>query len=132
MVTENRIDECVECCLYMDECDGKELFKLPPKTHGHQGKLCTNRVKSSNNTISPLQLRAFSSLYYTKIKCGEGKLDAFVGAITQTSDDVFAESMKKNRRLVAKYIQQDNSKHPLTMKRVERGLHPVNRSDVKE
>jgi len=84
MVTENRIDQCIECCLYRDECDGKG---------------------------------------------GESKLEAFVGAITQTSDDVFAESMKNNHRLVEKYVQQDDGKYPLTMKRVERGLHPVNRSE---
>ena len=128
MVTENRIDQCIECCLYRDECDGKELFKLPPKIKGFQSKLCVNRVNSPNNTISPLQLRAFYSPYYAKIKGGESKLEAFVGAITQTLDDVFAESMKNNHRLVEKYVQQDDGKYPLTMKRVEQGLHPVNRS----
>ena len=75
-----------------------------------------------------VQIEAF--LVYWKIfKLSYSKLEAFVGAITQTSDDVFAESMKNNHRLVEKYVQQDDGKYPLTMKRVERGLHPVNRSE---
>ena len=77
-----------------------ELFKRPD-----QGvkKECVYQVKSPGNTKSKIQVVAFSSLYKAKRNGGMENLQAFIEAIAQTSDEVFAEAKLKRPELIKQW-----------------------------
>ncbi len=89
---------CHECNLYMDICNGRRLYKLPLR-----GKACVNRVQSTENTKSTIQVLGFMSLYKTKRRSGDSLLESFVGAILATSDDVFEKCKKENAELIENF-----------------------------
>ena len=92
-------DICHDCNIYDDSCKG-ERFE---KSKGPYKKECVNQVQSPNNTQSKIQVAAFVSLYKTKRRLGMDILQAFVEAIVQTSDKVYAEADLKNPDLIKKW-----------------------------
>ena len=91
---------CQECNIFMGKCKGKRLFKSGGKG---QTKVCQNRVQAPINDPNPLQVIACQSLFWTKIKHGMGRTQAFADAIVQTSDDAFEIARIKRPHLIEEY-----------------------------
>ena len=89
-------DICHDCNIFHVSCNG-ELFERSGR------KACINQVKLPDNTKSKIQVAAFGSLYRAKIRLGTEKLQAFVEAICQTSDTVFADAKLKNPHLIKQW-----------------------------
>ena len=92
-------DICHDCNIYHLSCAG-EKFKRPPAP---SAKGCVYQEKSPENTKSKIQLVAFTSLYKAKRKGGMDKLNSLVEAIVHTSDDAFANAVKKRNHLIKRY-----------------------------
>lgn len=86
---------CEGCNIYHVDCLG-EKFEW---TSGI-AKKCKSQVCEPNNTPSKIQLEAFKSLYFTKVRLGTEKWEAFAEAIVQTSDDAFAVAKQKRGHLI--------------------------------
>ena len=89
---------CHNCNLYKWTCDGENF-----ETSEKMPKGCTNSKSEPNNTKSDIQVKAFVSLYNTKVKCGTERLNAFVEAIVHTSDESYAEAILKRSELLKEY-----------------------------
>ena len=87
---KRRVEWCWECMRYKRTCKG---FKYYVPNEASIIKQCSNRVKSPENVKSPLQIVAFHSLYRTKLGAGTDKDMAFIEAVVQTGDLVFAETV---------------------------------------
>jgi hypothetical protein len=96
---QDKQDICYNCNMYHISCHG-EMFKRPEK--GYK-KGCINQVRSEDNTKSKIQVAAFGSLYRAKRRGGTERLQAFVEAIAQTSDEVFANAKLKNPHLIKQW-----------------------------
>lgn len=77
---------------------------------GHRKLDCINRVFEPDNIVSPMQVEAFTSLYRTKIKNGMDGLTAFVEAIVQASDDVYAKAIRKRPDLMEAYYRRKHQR----------------------
>ena len=102
---EGNTDICHNCNLFHLTCRGGNAFK--PTTKGQYD--CQNRVCMPGNTPNKIQVAAFNALYKTKIGCGMDKLHAFVEAITQTSDDAFADAIKHKTDLIEIYEERNKT-----------------------
>jgi hypothetical protein len=96
--------ECPEvlynnCVNYKLTCDGEQRYIINYRNK----QKCESMKRAPDNTPSHVQARAFASLFSIKVKCGMSHLNAFVEAITQTSDDMFVQA---DRGMVAEYKQQ--------------------------
>jgi len=97
-------DQCQECVIFQEKCNGKTHFEVDTETKSESLiPKCKNKVGSGSCTKSTLQVEAFRSLYQIKCRTGEPTLDAFVGAIIQTSDDAFADALKERGPLIREY-----------------------------
>ena len=94
------IEICYNCNIFHESCNGVRLYK---RDKAQKTDNCKNRVTTSNNTKSPLQVLAFISLYKTKRRCGMLTEQAFVESIVQTSDDVFEEAKAKRPDLISDF-----------------------------
>ena len=82
------------CCRFGETCDGREHYSENTKVSS-KGKVtigCYNQVLIHDNTPSPIQERAFYSLYLTKRRAGIASQQAWFESVVQTSDDVFAKA----------------------------------------
>ncbi len=84
---EKNQEMCMECVIFQQTCDGKNLYKKPKKGLG-----CQNRVKSVGGDPNPLQVRAFFFLHNNFRKQRNPSLSAescLAQAIALTSDEAF-------------------------------------------
>ena len=87
----------------METCDGKSFFWIDPDK---KKKTCANQGQGTGVILNPIQVEAFQSLFRAKVRGGMSNLEAFVEAIVQTSDVVFAVMKKKNADLIAIYDEK--------------------------
>ena len=99
----------MRCNIYHVSCLG-EQFIWATQRDGARKLDCKNRVFSPDNTPNRLQVDAFVSLNKRKIAGGMDHLNAFVEAIVQTSDDVFATVSVKNRVAMQEYLDTKDKK----------------------
>ncbi len=92
-------DICHDCNIYHISCTG-EMFE---RSKGTYKKECVNQVSSPGNIESKIQVSAFCSLFKLKRRHGVEILQAFVEAIVQSSDDVFAEAKLKHPHLIKQW-----------------------------
>lgn len=97
---------CQRCNIFHFTCLG-EKFEQSPKKKKEE---CLHRECDPDNTINPMQIDAFMSLYRRKKKGNMDSLTAFVEAVVQTSDDVFREIEEKNPNVMNEYYARKNRK----------------------
>ncbi len=98
MPKKNRNDDCIECNIYTETCNGINLYEAK----GYYG-YCDNKVTTPPNTFNSLQVFAFHSLYRVKIATGMDSLCAFAEATVQTSDTIWRKIKVKNKHLIEQY-----------------------------
>ncbi len=99
-------DICHDCNIFHIACTG-EMFE---RSKGTYKKECVNQVRSHGNIESKIQVAAFYSLFKTKRRCGVDVLWAFVEAIVQSSDEVFAEAKLKHPHLIKQWKNNKKGK----------------------
>ncbi len=92
-------DICHDCNIYHISCMG-EMFE---RSKGTYKKECVNQVQSPGNIKSKIQVAAFGSLYKIKRRNGVDNLQAFIEAIVQSSDEVFAKAKLKRPHLIRQW-----------------------------
>lgn len=90
-----RRENCLDCNIFHDTCNGKRRYVFNPET-----KKCKNQVTTPNNAENALQVEAFRSLYKVKKGCGVSSEEAFVEAIVQTSDDAYERAKLERGDLI--------------------------------
>ena len=88
LTRDEKVNICMNCNLYHVDCTGERFVRGTDRNGLKKG--CANRVGGIHIIPSPMQIEAFVSLYRAKRRAGTDRLMAFVEAIVQTSDDVFA------------------------------------------
>lgn len=92
---------CYNCNIFQLKCDGTKRYR--PFYHKITGSLrCANSVQTPENTDSPLQVKAFQSLFKAKKAAGIPNDTAFANAIAETSDEQFAIANRDRPEMVAK------------------------------
>lgn len=112
-MAKDKQEICMKCNIYHVVCMG-EQFKEAFNRDGGVKRDCANREFSPGNTPNRLQVDAFVSLNRRKILNGMTPLNAFVEAIVQTSDDVFATVSIQNRIAIRERLDRQDKKYRAT------------------